>query len=57
MQNDIKFTHQAQIHAQRLPWQRIVNFIKYVKGKKKKKKAPALKNSNPVFQQKYYRKL
>lgn len=42
------------MHAQRLPWQRIVNFIKYVKGKKKKS---ALKNSNPVFQQKYYRKL
>lgn len=55
MQNDVKFTHQAQMHAQRLPWQRIVNFIKYVKGKKKKKSA--LKNSNPVFQQKYYRKL
>lgn len=53
MQNDIKFTHQAQMHAQKLPWQRIVNFIKYVKGKKNS----ALKNSNPVFQQKYYRKL
>lgn len=56
MQNDIKFTHQAQMHAQRLPWQRIVNFIKYVKGGDGKKKS-ALKNSNPVFQQKYYRKL
>lgn len=56
MQNDIKFTHQAQMHARKLPWQRIVNFIKYVKGKKKKKNS-ALKNSNPVFQQKYYRKL